>query len=88
MIRLFVTFYGRVQGVGFRYHANDLANQLQLTGWVRNTSEGSVDMEIQGDRRNIESLLERIQLRPFVRVDRMTRYERPLIEEKAFRTVY
>ena len=29
-------FYGRVQGVGFRYYAVQKANQLGLTGWVKN----------------------------------------------------
>ena len=36
MIRKHIMFYGRVQGVGFRYHATYKASLLGLTGWVRN----------------------------------------------------
>lgn len=35
-IRKHIVFYGRVQGVGFRYYAVNKANQLGLTGWVKN----------------------------------------------------
>ena len=46
-IRKHIYFYGRVQGVGFRYYAVQKANQLGLTGWVRNLSDGSVEMEVE-----------------------------------------
>ena len=49
MIRKHILFYGRVQGVGFRYHATYKASLLGLTGWVRNLEDGSVEMEVQGD---------------------------------------
>lgn len=35
-VRKFLTFTGRVQGVGFRYTAEYLAQSIGLTGWVRN----------------------------------------------------
>ena len=41
-IRKHIIFYGRVQGVGFRYYAVQKANQLGLTGWVKNLYDGSV----------------------------------------------
>ena len=44
MIRKHILFYGRVQGVGFRYHATYKASLLGLTGWVRNLEDGSVEM--------------------------------------------
>jgi acylphosphatase len=47
--RLAIEVIGRVQGVGFRYFTSDLAKRLSLTGWVRNTTEGSVSIEAQGD---------------------------------------
>ena len=58
MIRKKITFYGRVQGVGFRYHANYSAQLLCLTGWVRNEYDGSVTMEIQGEAANIDKMIE------------------------------
>jgi len=43
-----ITFTGRVQGVGFRFTAFRIANRYSLTGMVRNTIEGSVEMLAQG----------------------------------------
>ena len=39
---------GRVQGVGFRYTARERANDLGLSGWVRNISGGRVEVFVQG----------------------------------------
>jgi acylphosphatase len=39
---------GRVQGVGFRYSAQQKAARLGLTGWVRNERDGSVDLYCEG----------------------------------------
>ncbi len=46
--RLAVRFEGEVQGVGFRWTTRHLANDLGLTGWVRNEWDGSVSMELEG----------------------------------------
>lgn len=48
MRRIRVRFVGEVQGVGFRWTARRVAQDLDLTGWVRNESDGSVSMELQG----------------------------------------
>lgn len=49
-VRKHITFYGRVQGVGFRYTAKYLAQSMDLTGWVENEWDGTVTMEVQGAR--------------------------------------
>ena len=46
--RLHMVYRGEVQGVGFRWNALHVANNLDLTGWVRNEWDGSVTMELQG----------------------------------------
>ena len=51
--RLALRFVGEVQGVGFRWTSQRLANQLGLTGWVRNEWDGSVSMELQGSDEQI-----------------------------------
>ena len=56
-IRKRITFYGRVQGVGFRYHARFAADRYGLTGWVKNEYDGSVTMEVQGDEAAIDMLI-------------------------------
>ena len=56
-IRKHIIFYGRVQGVGFRYYAVQKANQLGLTGWVKNAENGEVIAEVQGFESRIRFLL-------------------------------
>ena len=57
MVKNKINFRGKVQGVGFRYHATNAASSLGLTGWVRNESDGSVYMEVQGEDVLVERLL-------------------------------
>lgn len=57
IIRKHITFYGRVQGVGFRYTAYYSATELGLTGWVKNRMDGTVEMEVQGYEAQIDRLL-------------------------------
>ncbi len=45
---------GRVQGVGYRYFAVRNAEMLGLTGFVRNCSDGSVELKVEGERDLIE----------------------------------
>ena len=48
VVRLGLLFSGDVQGVGFRWTNQNIARQHHLTGWVKNLSDGTVAMEIQG----------------------------------------
>ena len=41
---------GRVQGVGFRFFVRERAALEGLAGWARNTDEGAVEIEAEGDR--------------------------------------
>lgn len=50
---------GSVQGVGFRPFVNRLANDLGVTGWVKNDPKG-VLVEVEGDGESIESFVTRI----------------------------
>ena len=48
---------GRVQGVGFRFSAFDEARRLGLTGWVRNTHDGAVELVAEGDPQQLQRLV-------------------------------
>lgn len=59
-IRTHVIYRGRVQGVCFRATAQEIAGGLTVTGYVRNLPDGSVELEVQGQPDQVQSLLESI----------------------------
>lgn len=61
MIRYHIIVSGFVQGVGFRYFTNHTARSFDLTGWVRNLHDDSVELEVQGKEENILVFLERLK---------------------------
>ena len=56
LVRYFGTATGRVQGVGFRMFVQRNAMELGITGWVKNMSDGTVTMELQGPQAAIDRL--------------------------------
>jgi len=56
LVRYFGTATGRVQGVGFRMFVQQNAMNLGITGWVKNMSDGTVTMELQGPQAAIDRL--------------------------------
>ncbi|WP_446899667.1 acylphosphatase [Clostridium sp. LBM24168] len=61
MKRYAIRVSGRVQGVGFRYTANSIASNLNLTGWVKNMEDGSVCIEIQGDTKVLDIFINKLE---------------------------
>ena len=87
MIRRHITFYGWVQGVGFRYRARHAAELYGCTGWVRNEWDGSVTMEIQGTEENIDCVILAIEAGRYVKIENMDSRMIPVeSEERGFRT--
>ncbi|MCP4455420.1 MAG: acylphosphatase [Planctomycetes bacterium] len=54
-------FIGRVQGVGFRYTVHRMAARYDITGFVRNLPDRSVELLAQGRDKEVNSYLEEIQ---------------------------
>lgn len=52
-----IEVFGRVQGVGFRYYTQKKAQELQLNGFVKNTSGGSVIIEAEGDEAALDEFI-------------------------------
>ena len=87
MIRKHITFYGRVQGVGFRYRARHAAELYGCTGWVRNKWDGGVTMEIQGMEEAIDKVIRAIEAGRYVRIENMDSQTLSLVEDEyGFRT--
>jgi acylphosphatase len=52
-----VIISGRVQGVWFRASTKEKADELGLTGWVRNTAKGDVEALFEGDEAAVAEML-------------------------------
>ena len=50
-------YRGRVQGVGFRYTTQRLAERFPVTGFVRNLPNGDVELVAQGEPDQVEEFL-------------------------------
>ena len=88
MVRRFYCFYGRVQGVGFRFTASAIAESLGLTGCVCNQDD-HVEMEVQGPADQIDELIRGLNGESaWIRIERTTVEERPLKREKKFRITW
>ncbi len=55
---------GLVQGVGFRYYVHRHATGLGLTGFTKNLYDGSVEIEVEGNRSSIEELIRLVKVGP------------------------
>ena len=80
MVRKHFFFSGRVQGVGFRYQSAYYARRLGLTGWVRNLSDGRVEMEVQGKESVIAQLVLELKNTSYIRIERVVCENLPLKE--------
>ncbi|HAZ09869.1 MAG: hypothetical protein A2047_01675 [Omnitrophica bacterium GWA2_41_15] len=60
MKRAHILYSGQVQGVGFRYTAQDIAMSLGLTGWVKNLEDGRVEIVAEGKEKDLNEFLDKI----------------------------
>ncbi len=60
MISKRIIFEGRVQGVGFRYATKDLARGFDVRGEVRNLPDGTVELKVTGEEREVDSFIREI----------------------------
>ena len=78
---------GRVQGVGFRWFVEREAKTLGISGWVRNNSDGSVEVLASGTQEQLSGLRSRLQQGPRAsRVDNVEEAEaKPVAGLNTFR---
>lgn len=73
---------GKVQGVGFRYFAQKKAAEFDVSGWVKNMSDGSVVVMAQGNETDLDTFIDHLKKGPsmarvsYVSVSRMPEPEK------------
>jgi acylphosphatase len=68
-VRVHIFYSGRVQGVGFRFTAIDIARSLGVVGWAKNLKDGKVEVVAEGMQDAIEKFMDGIRssaLRRFI----------------------
>ncbi len=58
--QIHVYYTGRVQGVGFRFTAEAIANQVGVSGWVKNLRDGGVEVVAEGEETILKDFLDKI----------------------------
>jgi len=90
MKRIYFHFFGRVQGVGFRYTMYMLADKYKCSGFVRNLDDGSVEAQLQGRQEDIEKIIfELTENQRYINISKY--FQKPIdliAEEKDFRVTY
>ena len=56
--RVHVIITGRVQGVCFRMETKREANKFDVSGWVRNKNDGTVEALFEGEKKDVNSLVD------------------------------
>lgn len=57
-VRAHVLIGGRVQGVYFRSYTQDMAERSNVTGWVRNLYDGRVEAVFEGEKEDVEKVID------------------------------
>lgn len=80
---------GKVQGVGFRSYMAHKAKDLNLTGWVKNLSDGKVEAVLKGSVSNVNEMIKLVKKGPpWARVDSIKVEEENVKEFKDFKIIY
>lgn len=83
-IRRRIRFFGRVQGVGFRYTMYHAAQSFGVTGWVRNCYDGSVEAELEGIEPDIDSVIMAVEGARFVHIENLEDRDIPPQDSRSF----
>jgi acylphosphatase len=57
-VRAQVIVEGRVQGVFFRHHTQEMALRLGVKGWVKNRRDGCVEAVFEGDKEKVNQIIQ------------------------------
>jgi acylphosphatase len=85
-VRAHIVVSGLVQGVGFRWYTAREAQKLHLAGFVRNLSNGAVELEAEGERALVEELIALLKVGPRAAdvQDVQITWQKPLLDRIRF----
>lgn len=88
--RLRLRIFGKVQGVFFRQQTKNRAQQLDLVGWVKNEKDGTVLVEVEGEKEKVREFVSWCYRGPKnARVDQIEKVDlNPREEERDFSIIY
>ncbi len=82
MIQYEIKITGKVQGVGFRYFAHQKANEIGISGSVKNSCGGGVLIIAQGDKTDLNTFIDFLQIGPTrARVDNISKYKMQILSQ-------
>ena len=61
---VYLIISGRVQGVGYRYFAQQKARELNISGWASNTPDGKLEIEAEGENQNVNAFVDWMRIGP------------------------
>lgn len=70
--RVEVEYSGNVQGVGFRFTAEEAASSYQVKGYVRNLANGGVELVAEGEEAKLKDYLDFIRREFDHRIDNIS----------------
>ena len=89
LLNFHLKIHGRVQGVGFRLWTKKTAEDLFLTGWVKNCDDKSVECEVSGKKENIDVFFSECKKGPLLAyVDNIQKKEQSFKKFKKFNIYY
>lgn len=80
-----LTVYGKVQGVGFRYYTKKKADELNISGIVKNKPNGTVYIEAEGDISELKTFIDWCEIGPeWARVSKIEKQSVPPLDIDSF----
>lgn len=79
-----VYYSGRVQGVGFRYTAHQLAGAHPVAGYVRNLPSGQVELVVEGEPDAVDAYLAALARRMSAYIEDVQAHEEPSAGYQSF----
>jgi acylphosphatase len=80
-----VQYSGRVQGVGFRYTVEGIAPAYPIAGWVKNLTNGDVELVAEGQEIDVEAFLNAVARRMANYIERSEVADLPASSLRGFR---